>query len=78
MGILEIISGVLLLVCSLAIIMLVAAQQPNNNMGAIGGGNMFADMSSRSADAKMAKVTGYAGVAFFVIAIAVSALGLLA
>lgn len=78
MSILEIISGVILLVCCLAIILLVVAQQPNNSMGAIGGGNMFADVSSRSTDAKMAQVTQYAGIAFFAMAIVVSALGLLA
>lgn len=74
MGILEIISGVLLIACSVVIILLVLAQQPSGGMGAIGGGDMFADMSSRSTDAKIAQVTKFAGIAFFVFAVAVSAI----
>ena len=78
MGILEIISGVLLIACSVVIILLVLAQQPSGGMGAIGGGDMFADMGSRSTDAKIAQVTKIAGAAFFVLAIAVSAINVLA
>ena len=78
MGILEIISGVLLIACSVVIIMLVLVQQGNNGMGATGGGDMFADMGSRSTDAKIAQVTKIAGAAFFVLAIAVSAINVLA
>ena len=78
MGILEIISGVLLIACSVVIVMLVLVQQGNNGMGAIGGGDMFADMSSRSTDAKVAQVTKYAGFAFFVLAAVVSAINVVA
>ena len=78
MGILEIISGVLLIACSVVIILLVLAQQPSGGMGAIGGGDMFADMSSRSTDAKIAQVTKYAGFAFFVLAVIVSAINVVA
>ncbi len=78
MSILEIIVGVLLIVCGVAIVMLVLAQQANNNMGAIGGGNMFADMGSRSTDAKMGQVTTYAGVAFFALAVVASAISVFA
>ena len=78
MGILEIISGVLLIACSVVITMLVLVQQGNNGMGALGGGEMFADMSSRSTDAKIAQVTKYAGVAFFALAVAVSVVNAIA
>ena len=78
MGILEIISGVLLIACSVVITMLVLVQQGNNGMGALGGGEMFADMSSRSTDAKIAQVTKYAGLAFFVLAVVVSAINVVA
>ena len=78
MGILEIISGVLLIACSVVIIMLVLVQQGNNGMGAISGGDMFADMGSRSTDAKIAQVTKYAGVAFFALAVAVSVVNAIA
>lgn len=78
MSILEIIVGVMLIVCGVAIIMLVLAQQPNNGMGAMGGGNMFSDMSSRSTDARIAKVTSYAGMAFFALALVAGAISLLA
>ena len=78
MGILEIISGVMLIACSVVIIMLVLAQQPNSGMGTIGGGEMFQDMNSRSQDAKIAKVTQYAGAAFFVLAVLVSVINVVA
>ena len=78
MGILEIISGVLLIACSVVITMLVLVQQGNNGMGALSGGEMFADMSSRSTDAKIAQVTKYAGVAFFALAVAVSVVNAIA
>ena len=78
MGILEIITGALLVVCGVVIVMLVLAQQANTGMGSMGGGNMFADMSSRSTDAKIANVTKYAGCAFFALALVASAISLLA
>lgn len=78
MGILEIISGVLLIACGVVIVLLVSAQQAGGNMGALGGGDMFSDMSSRSTDAKIAKVTMYAGVAFFALAFVVNAISVLA
>ena len=78
MSILEVIVGVMLIGCSVGIIMLVLAQQAKSGMGTMGGGDMFADMSSRSTDAKIAKVTSYAGVAFFALAVVASAISLLA
>ncbi len=78
MSILEIIVGVMLIVCSVVITMLVLSQQAQNGMGTVAGGSMFNDISSRSTDAKIAKVTAYAGVALFVLAIAAGAISVLA
>jgi len=78
MSILEIITGVLLIFCSVVITLLVLAQEAKGGMGAVGGGEMMADISSRSADARIAKVTQYAGIAFFVLAIVVSAINVFA
>lgn len=72
MGILEIISGVMLIACSVVIVLLVLAQQPSGGMGTVAGGDMFQNVSSRSQDAKIANVTKYAGVVFFVVAILVN------
>ena len=76
MGILEIIAGVLLVVCSVVIVLLVLAQEAKTSgMTAIAGGSdVYGDMQSRTADAKIAKVTKYAGIAFFVLVVLVSAL----
>ena len=78
MGILEIISGVMLIACSVVIVLLVLAQQPSGGMGAVAGGDMFQNVSSRSQDAKIANVTKYAGAAFFVIAVLVNAINVFA
>ena len=76
MSILEIIAGVLLIVCGVIIIMLVMSQQAKTSgMSAMtGGSDVYGDMQSRTADAKIAKVTKVAGIAFFVLTIAVSAI----
>ena len=76
MGILEIIAGVLLIVCSVVIVLLVLAQEAKTSgMTAIAGGSdVYGDMQSRTADAKIAKVTKFAGIAFFVLVVLVSAL----
>lgn len=75
MSILEIISGGLLVLCSVCITLLVCAQQPKNGMGTLAGGdNAFGDMRMRSSDGRMAKVTGYAGIGLFALSIAVSAI----
>lgn len=80
MSILEIIAGVLLIACSVIIIMLVMSQEAKTSgMSAMtGGSDVYGEMQSRTADAKLAKVTKYAAVAFFVLTIAVSAIALLA
>ena len=56
--------------------MLVMAQEAQGGMGAVGGAMM--DMGSRSTDARIANVTKYAGVAFFVLAVVVNAINILA
>ena len=78
MSILEIISGALLIFCGIIIILLVVAQEPKGGMEAITGSNPFVNIQSRSADAGAAKMTKYAGIAFFVLAVAVSAINILA
>ena len=80
MGILEIIAGVLLILCGVVIIMLVMSQQAKSSgMSAMtGGSDVYGEMQSRTADAKLANLTKYAAIAFFVLSIAVSAIALLA
>ncbi len=74
MGILEIISGVLLILCSIAIVVMVLFQDSKGNglSGAIGGGEMMMnDGRTRGVNSILAKYTKYAAIAFFVITIAV-------
>ena len=80
MGILEIIAGVLLILCCVVVVLLVLSQNPKTSgMSAMtGGSDVYGDMQTRTADAKLAKMTKYAGAAFFVLIIAVSAIALLA
>ena len=80
MGILEIIAGVLLILCCVVVVLLVLSQNPKTSgMSAMtGGSDVYGDMQTRTADAKLAKLTKYAGGAFFVLIIAVSAIALLA
>ena len=66
----------MLIFCSVVIVMLVMAQEAQGGMGAVGGAMM--DMGSRSTDARIANVTKYAGVAFFVLAVVVNAINILA
>lgn len=72
MGVLEIVGGVLLILCSLLIIVLVLFQESKGNglSGAIAGGEMMGNEGrSRSSGAVLAKYTKYAAIAFFVLAI---------
>ena len=80
MCILEIIAGVLLILCCVVVVLLVLSQNSKTSgMSAMtGGSDVYGDMQTRTADAKLAKLTKYAGVAFFVLIIAVSAIALLA
>ena len=72
MGVLEIVSGVILILCSIAIIVMVLFQESKGSglSGAIGGGEMM-DNGSRSANSALAKYTKYAAIAFFVVTILV-------
>ncbi len=75
MGILEIISGVLLILCSIAIVVMVLFQDSKGNglSGAIAGGEMMQnDGRTRSVDTMLAKYTKYAAIVFFVVSILVS------
>ena len=76
MGILEIVSGVLLIFCSIIVILLVLAQEAKTNgMSAMtGGSDVYADMQSRTNDARLAKVTKYAAAAFIILTVAVGAI----
>ena len=78
MGVLEIVSGVALLVVSRVIILLVMSQQPKGGMGALGGGDMFGDFRTRSADMRAANITKYAGIVFFALALATGAINIFA
>lgn len=74
MNALEIVSGVLLILCSIAIIVLVLFQESKGNglSGAIAGSEMMGNEGrSRSSGAILAKYTKYAAIAFFVLAILV-------
>lgn len=75
----EIITGGLLILCSVVIILLVLAQEgKSNGMAAMtGGSDAFGDMQSRTADARIAKTTKYFAIVFFVLSIAVGAVSVL-
>ena len=76
MGVLEIISGVLLILCSIAIIVMVLFQG-NGLSGAIAGGEMMGNEGrSRSSNAMLAKYTKYAAIVFFVLAILVGVISI--
>ena len=79
MGVLEIISGVLLILCSIAIIVMVLFQESKGNglSGAIAGGEMMGNEGrSRSSNAMLAKYTKYAAIVFFVLAILVGVISI--
>lgn len=72
MSVLEIISGVLLILCSIAIIIMVLFQESKGSglSGVIAGGEMM-DNGSRTANSMLAKWTKYAAIAFFVVTLLV-------
>lgn len=77
MNTLIIVFGILLILCSVALIVLVMFQEQKGHglSGAIGGdmGNAYAGRS-RGMDAKMNKLTRVIGIVFFVLVVAVSLL----
>ena len=79
MGVLEIVSGVLLILCSVAIIVMVLFQDTKGSglSGAIMGGEMMANEGrSRSSNSMLARYTKYAAIVFFVIAIVVGVISI--
>lgn len=79
MGVLEIISGILLILCSIAIIVLVLFQDSKGSglSGAIAGGEMMGNEGrSRSSGAVLARYTKYAAIAFFVLAVLVGVISI--
>ena len=81
MTILEIISGVLLILASIAIVILVLLQDSKGNglAGVIGGGYMMMmDGRSRTPSSLMVKYTKVAAVVLFVLTIGVNVISALA
>ena len=74
MGVLEIISGVLLILCSIAIIVMVLFQESKGN--GLSGAMMGNEGRSRSSNAMLAKYTKYAAIVFFVLAILVGVISI--
>lgn len=72
MSVLEIVSGAVLILCSIAIVLMVLLQESKGDglSGVISGGEMM-ENNSRSTNSVLAKYTKYAAIAFFVVALAV-------
>lgn len=74
MSALQIVLGVLLILVSLAIIFIVLMQQSRETglSGAIAGGaeTFFGKNKGRTIEARLAKITKYVAIAFFVLAFA--------
>ncbi len=80
MSIIEIISGVVLILAAIAIVFLTLSQETKGKglSGAImGEGGMMEAGRTRAKDAKLAKATKIVGVVFFVVIIAVSILSVI-
>ena len=81
MSVLEIVSGVILIFASIAIILMVLFQDSKGNglSGAIGGGEMMMGESRmRSNTAILANYTKYAGIVFFVCTLLVGVFSVIA
>ena len=78
MGALEIVLGVLLILASLAIIVIVMMQKSRVDglSGAIAGGSdtFFGKNKGRTLEARLAKITRYLAIVFFVLAFAATLL----
>jgi len=77
MGVLEIIGGVLLLLCCLALVFLVMKQEPKqgglgSSFGDGGSDSYYGKNSGRTLEAVLGRFTKYFGIAFFVLVILVS------
>ena len=82
MSVLEIVSGVMLMLASLIIIYVVLTQEPKGQglSGVIAGGSdmMSGESRARSKDARQAKMTRVMAIVFFVLTILVNAFSILA
>lgn len=78
MSALEIVLGILLILASIAIIVIVMMQKSREGglSGAIAGGSdtFFGKNKSRTIEARLARVTRYLAIAFFVLAFAATLL----
>ena len=78
MGALKIVLGVLLILASLAIIVIVMMQKSREGglSGAIAGGSdtFFGKNKGRTLEARLAKITRYLAIVFFVLAFAATLL----
>ena len=75
----QIVVGILMIVVSIIIIAVVLLQQGRRTgIGAISGGadTFFSKNKARDIDAMVAKITKYVAIAFFLIAIAATAIAL--
>lgn len=80
MSIIEIISGVVLILAAIVIVALTLAQESKGRglSGAIAGeGGMMEAGRTRAKDVKLAKYTKIVGIVFFVVMIAVSVLSVM-
>ncbi len=80
MSVMEIISGIVLILAAVGIVFLTAAQESKGKglSGAImGEGGMMESGRSRAKDAKMAKATKILGVVFVVVIVLVSVLSVI-
>lgn len=78
MSVLEIIAGVLLILCSVTITLLVLSQESKGKgLSAVIGGGMMEETRSRFGNSIMARYTKYAAIGLFVLAIAVNLINVL-
>lgn len=74
MNVLEIIAAILLIISCVVIFVLVLSQQPKKGglSGIITGADMTVESRVRTKDSRLAVVTRYAGIVFFVLTFAVN------
>lgn len=78
MNVFEIIGGILLMLTAIFIIIVVTLQESKGSIAALGGSSMdsyFGKNQGRTMEAMLKRVTKIAGIVFFVLSIAVYALG---
>lgn len=78
MGVFEIIGAVLMIITSVLLVILTMLQDPKSDaLSGLSGGSdsFFGKNSSRTLDAMLARYTKYAAILFFVLTVAVYAVG---